>query len=122
MTLSTGFFAGVVRDDHGAAAILAEPEGHDPALVGMARRANEYAEGLDRVPLHLVVGVRLGDVLAKSGRTEQAAVEWERSLAEWHRAVPAEFEEDKVAELEQKISSVKRRIAQQKPSGAENPR
>jgi nitroreductase len=48
----------------GAAAILAEPEGHDPRLVRMARRANEYAEGLDRVPLHLVVGVRLGDVLA----------------------------------------------------------
>jgi nitroreductase len=48
----------------GAAAILAEPEGHDPALVRMARRANEYAEGLGRVPVHLVVGVRLGDVLA----------------------------------------------------------
>ena len=64
----------------------------------------------------------LGDVLAKSGHADQAAVEWEKSLAEWHRAVPAEFEEDKVAELEQKISSVKRRIAQQKPSGAENPR
>jgi len=64
----------------------------------------------------------LGDVLAKSGHADQAAVEWEKSLAEWHRAVPAEFEADKVAELEQKISSVKRRIAQQKPSGAENPR
>jgi tetratricopeptide (TPR) repeat protein len=63
----------------------------------------------------------LGDVLAKSGRTEQAAVEWEKSVAEWHRAVPAEFEEDKVAELEQKISSVKRRLAQQKSPAAENP-
>ncbi|HEV2924839.1 MAG TPA: nitroreductase family protein [Solirubrobacteraceae bacterium] len=48
----------------GAAAILAEPEGHSPALVRMARRANDYAEGLGRVPVHLVVGVRLGDVLA----------------------------------------------------------
>jgi tetratricopeptide (TPR) repeat protein len=64
----------------------------------------------------------LGDVLAKSGHADQAAVEWERSLAEWRRAVPAEFEEEKVAELEQKISSVKRRIAQQKSPGAENPR
>jgi tetratricopeptide (TPR) repeat protein len=64
----------------------------------------------------------LGDVLAKSGRTELAAVEWEKSLAEWHRAVPAEFEEDKVAELEQKISSVKRHLAQQKSPAAENPR
>jgi nitroreductase len=48
----------------GAAAVLAEPEGYDAALVRMARRANEYAESLDRVPVHLVVGVRLGDVLA----------------------------------------------------------
>jgi nitroreductase len=48
----------------GAAAVLAEPEGYEPALVRMARRANEYAESLDRVPVHLVVGVRLGDVLA----------------------------------------------------------
>jgi tetratricopeptide (TPR) repeat protein len=64
----------------------------------------------------------LGDVLAKSGRAELAAVEWEKSLAEWHRAVPAEFEEDKVMELEQKVSSVKRRVAQQKSPAAENPR
>jgi nitroreductase len=48
----------------GAAAVIAKPEGHDPALVGMARRANEYAESLDLVPVHLVVGVRLADVLA----------------------------------------------------------
>jgi len=64
----------------------------------------------------------LGDVLAKSGRGELAAVEWEKSLAEWRRAVPAEFEEEKVMELEQKISGVKRRLAQQKPATAENPR
>ena len=63
----------------------------------------------------------LGDVLAKSGRTEQAAVEWEKSVAEWHRVVPAEFEEDKVAELEQKISSVRRHLAQQKSPAVENP-
>ena len=63
----------------------------------------------------------LGDVLAKSGRSELAAVEWEKSLAEWRRAVPAEFEEDKVMELEQKISSVKRHLAQQKSPTAENP-
>lgn len=64
----------------------------------------------------------LGDVLAKSGHTEQAAMEWEKSVAEWRRVVPAEFEEEKVAELEQKISSVKRRLAQQKSPAAENQR
>ena len=62
----------------------------------------------------------LGDVLAKGGRNELAAVEWEKSLTEWHRVVPAEFEEDKVAELEQKISGVKRRLAQQKSPTADN--
>ena len=65
----------------------------------------------------------LGDVLAKSGHADQAAVEWwEKSLTEWHRSVPAEFEEAKVAELEQKISNVKRHIAQQKSPTAENQR
>jgi tetratricopeptide (TPR) repeat protein len=65
----------------------------------------------------------LGDVLAKTGRADQAAVEWwEKSLAEWHRVLPAEFEEDKVNELEQKISNVRRHLAQQKTPATENPR
>jgi Tfp pilus assembly protein PilF len=64
----------------------------------------------------------LGDVLAKQGQTDLAAVEWEKSLAEWHRAMPAEFEEEKVAELERKISSLKHGVAQQKPVAQENHR
>jgi tetratricopeptide (TPR) repeat protein len=64
----------------------------------------------------------LGDVLAKSGRSDQIAVEWwEKSLAEWHRALPAEFEEEKVTELEQKISSLKRHLAQHKSPATANP-
>ena len=34
----------------------------DPGRVRMVRRANDYAENLDQVPVHLVVGVRLGDL------------------------------------------------------------
>lgn len=64
----------------------------------------------------------LGDVLAKQGQTDLAALEWEKSLAEWHRAMPAEFEEEKVAELERKISSLKHGVAQQKPVAQENHR
>jgi tetratricopeptide (TPR) repeat protein len=64
----------------------------------------------------------LGDVLAKTGHSDQAAVEyWEKSLAEWHRALPAEFEEEKVSELEQKISSLKRHLAQQKSATTATP-
>src|SRR5271166_3865407 len=46
----------------GAARMLAEPEGFDPARVRMVRRADDYARGMDRVPVHLVVGVRLEDL------------------------------------------------------------
>jgi nitroreductase len=46
----------------GAALMLADPGAFDPARVRMVRRADEYAEGLDQVPLHLVVGVRLDDL------------------------------------------------------------
>src|SRR5581483_6606746 len=39
----------------------------------------------------------LGDVYAKSGRNDLAAAEWEKSLAEWKRSLPADLETDKVA-------------------------
>ncbi len=46
----------------GAARMLAEPESFDPARVRIVQRADEYARGMDRVPVHLVVGVRLEDL------------------------------------------------------------
>jgi nitroreductase len=46
----------------GAARMLAEPESFEAARVRTVRLADEYATGLDRVPVHLVVGVRLGDL------------------------------------------------------------
>jgi tetratricopeptide (TPR) repeat protein len=54
----------------------------------------------------------LGDVYAKSGRADLAAAEWEKSLAEWHRSLPADLETDKVAELEKKLAQSKHRVAQ----------
>jgi nitroreductase len=46
----------------GGARMLAEPDSFDPRRVRMVRRADDYATGLDQVPLHLVVGVRLEDL------------------------------------------------------------
>ena len=54
----------------------------------------------------------LGDVFAKSGRTEQAASEWEKSLAEWKRVLPADVEPEKVAEVEKKVNQSRHRVAQ----------
>ncbi|MFI4984833.1 MAG: nitroreductase family protein [Solirubrobacterales bacterium] len=46
----------------GGARMLAEPDGSDPSRVRMVRLADEYAQHLEQVPVHLVVGVRLGDL------------------------------------------------------------
>src|SRR3989449_8103216 len=54
----------------------------------------------------------LGDLYAKTGRGDLAAAEWEKSLVEWRRSLPADVETDKVAELEKKISQTKHRVAQ----------
>jgi tetratricopeptide (TPR) repeat protein len=63
----------------------------------------------------------LGDVLAKSGREDLAAAQWEKALAEWRRALPAAQEPAKIAELEQKLSRLKNRVAQ-KAAAAAQPR
>jgi Tfp pilus assembly protein PilF len=66
-----------------------EREGHDPAIHS-----------------------HLGDVYSKLGRTTQATAEWEKSLTEWHRALPADLENDKIAEVEKKVGQTKHRVAQ----------
>ena len=61
----------------------------------------------------------LGDLYAKMGKDSLAEAQWQKSLDEWHRVLPADFEPAKMAEVEQKISALKRRLAQQKtPSDA----
>jgi Flp pilus assembly protein TadD len=54
----------------------------------------------------------LADVYAKSGRSDLAAIEWEKALTEWHHSLPADMENDKIAEIERKLSQVKHRVAQ----------
>jgi tetratricopeptide (TPR) repeat protein len=63
----------------------------------------------------------LGDVLAKQGRMELAVVEWEKALSEWRRALPADLEEDKVAEVEKKLNQYKHRVAQKTPAADAKP-
>jgi tetratricopeptide (TPR) repeat protein len=58
----------------------------------------------------------LGDLYAKTGRPELAAAQWEKSLVEWKRSLPADIENDKITELEKKLSQVKHRVAQKSSS------
>ena len=52
----------------GGAQILRDPDSFDAARVRMVQRADHYAQHLDEVPVHLLVGVQLGDVLATDAK------------------------------------------------------
>ena len=69
-------------------------------------------KALNRESHDPTIHAHLGDVYAKSGRPEQAAAEWEKSLAEWKRVLPADVEPEKVAEVEKKVSQSRHRVAQ----------
>jgi tetratricopeptide (TPR) repeat protein len=56
----------------------------------------------------------LGDLYAKTGKDNLAEMQWQKSVDEWHRVLPGDFEPERLAEVEQKISALKRRLAQQK--------
>jgi nitroreductase len=58
----------------GGARMLAEPGSFDPARVRMVRRADDYATGLDQVPLHLVVGVRLEDLAVTDAQLPRQSI------------------------------------------------
>ena len=57
----------------------------------------------------------LADVYLKTGQDERAADLLDRSLSAWQRATPADYEPDKAAEVEAKLRTVRKRLAQ-KPS------
>jgi tetratricopeptide (TPR) repeat protein len=75
-----------------------ERENHDPTILG-----------------------HLGDVYAKMGQTDRAAQYWERALSEWQKAVPADYEADKVNELDAQLKNLKRRTAQKTSPDAPKP-
>ncbi|GAC1634395.1 MAG: hypothetical protein NVS9B14_10420 [Candidatus Acidiferrum sp.] len=64
----------------------------------------------------------LGDVYAKLGRPEMAAMQWEKSLEEWKHALPGDVENDKIAELEKKVNQSKHRVAQKASPNAAQPK
>ena len=64
-------------------------EGHDPTILS-----------------------HLGDVYLKLGYNQRAADLFERSLAEWQKALPADYEADKVNELDAQLKVLKRRLAE----------
>jgi tetratricopeptide (TPR) repeat protein len=78
-------------------------------------------KAVEREPHDPTIRSHLGDVYAKQGRLDLAAAEWEKSLTEWHHSLPADFESDKVAEVEKKLNQVKHRVAQKAPATEDKP-
>jgi tetratricopeptide (TPR) repeat protein len=56
----------------------------------------------------------LGDVYFKRGKIDLAVAQWQRALEEWHHVLPTENNPDKVAALEEKLSSARHRVAEEK--------
>lgn len=54
----------------------------------------------------------LGEVYAKMGQPDRAEQTWEKALACWHKALPADYQPAKVNELQNKLKNLKRRVAQ----------
>jgi tetratricopeptide (TPR) repeat protein len=75
--------------------------------------AEEYLlKAVGRISQDPTIRDHLGDVYYKTGQIARAAAEWEKALAEWRRSLPTEYEADRVAELEKKLTNLKNRLAQ----------
>ena len=54
----------------------------------------------------------LGEVYYKLGRPTLALAQWSKAQAFWHDVVPADYEADRAAELDKKVSQLKHEMAQ----------
>jgi tetratricopeptide (TPR) repeat protein len=63
----------------------------------------------------------LADVYAKMGQKDRAVELWERSLVEWQKSVPADYESDKVSEIDAQVKALKRHTAQKTSPDAPKP-
>jgi tetratricopeptide (TPR) repeat protein len=83
-------------------------------------QAQKYMEqAASRQPHDPTILDHLGDVYLKLGQSDHAAQVWERAQAEWGHVAPTDYEADKVAQLDQKVSAVKKRLAQKAPDSAQ---
>ncbi|HEX8714378.1 MAG TPA: nitroreductase family protein [Solirubrobacteraceae bacterium] len=61
-------------EETGGAKMLADPDGFDAVRVRMVRGADEYAQRMDEIPVHLLIGVQLSDVLATDAKLPRQSI------------------------------------------------
>jgi tetratricopeptide (TPR) repeat protein len=78
----------------------------------LAEADENLQKAADKSPHDPTVLGHLAEVNLKLGRNERAAALMERALTEWQRSLPADYEAEKVAELDAQLKTVKRALAQ----------
>ncbi len=71
------------------------------------RRASE------RINTDPTVHQHLGELYQKTGRLKLAASNYERSLEEWKKTIPAEVDQDEVAKLQKELETTRVKLAKQ---------
>ncbi len=61
-------------EETGGARMLREPGEFDPSRVRMVERADGYAQRLDEVPVHLLVGVRIDDLVVTDSELPRESI------------------------------------------------
>ena len=75
-------------------------------------KPKKLQKAADKSPHDPTVLGHLAEVNWKLGRNERAAMLMERALTEWQKALPADYEAEKVAELDAQLKTLKRALAQ----------
>ncbi len=76
----------------------------------------ELRKAVDRLDNDPTVHEHLGDVYEKTNRLKLAMAQWERSLQEWKRTIPAEVEPADVAKVQKKLDEAKVKLAKDQES------
>lgn len=87
----------------------------------LAEAEGYLRKAVDREGRDPTILSHLANVYLKLGQNEQAAALFERSLTEWQKALPADYEAEKAGEVEAQLKNLKRRLAQKSSSEAPKP-
>ena len=70
-------------------------------------------QAVDRDQTDPTVHEHMGDLYEKTGRIRLAAAQWELSLAEFAKSVPADIEPGDVAKVQKKLESARVKLAKE---------
>jgi tetratricopeptide (TPR) repeat protein len=73
----------------------------------------ELHKAVERIDNDPTVHEHLGDIYQKTNRLRLAVGQWERSLEEWNKTIPAEVEANDVAKVQKKLDGARTRLAKQ---------